>query len=108
MSQIEKAKTFQALHRKGDPLVLYNIWDAGTAGAVAAAGAKALATGSWSVAAANGYADGEAIPLETLVAVARAVVDAFVANPGAGVLKLDGKMIDRPHLVQAQRVLAAI
>ncbi len=39
---------------------------------------------------------------------ARAVVDAFAANPGAGVLKLDGKMIDRPHLVQAQRVLAAI
>lgn len=76
MSQLEKAKAFQALHRKGDPLVLYNIWDAGTAGAVAAAGAKALATGSWSVAAANGYADGEAIPLETLVAVARAVVDA--------------------------------
>lgn len=76
MSQIEKAKTFQALHRKGDPLVLYNIWDAGTAGAVAAAGAKALATGSWSVAAANGYADGEAIPLETLVAVARSVVNA--------------------------------
>ena len=72
MSQIEKAKTFQALHRKGDPLVLYNIWDAGTAGAVAAAGAKALATGSWSVAAANGYADGEAIPLETLVAVSTA------------------------------------
>lgn len=39
---------------------------------------------------------------------ARAVVDAFAANPGVGVLKLDGKMIDRPHLVQAQRVLAAI
>ncbi len=39
---------------------------------------------------------------------ARAVIDAFAANPGAGVLKLDGKMIDRPHLVQAQRVLAAL
>ena len=39
---------------------------------------------------------------------ARAVVDAFATNPGAGVLKLDGKMIDRPHLVQAQRVLAAL
>ena len=76
MSQIEKAKAFHALHRKGDPLVLYNIWDAGTAGAVAAAGARALATGSWSVAAANGYADGEAIPLETLVAVARSVIAA--------------------------------
>lgn len=74
MNQIEKAKTFHALHRKGDPLVLYNIWDVGTAGAVAAAGAKALATGSWSVAAANGYADGEAIPRDVLVDVARAVV----------------------------------
>ncbi|AJR24860.1 MULTISPECIES: HpcH/HpaI aldolase/citrate lyase family protein [Sphingobium] len=46
-------------------------------------------------------------PSETEIARARAVIDAFAANPGAGVLKLDGKMIDRPHLVQAQRVLAA-
>jgi len=38
---------------------------------------------------------------------ARAVVAAFEANPGAGALSLDGKMIDRPHLVQAQRMLAA-
>lgn len=37
---------------------------------------------------------------------ARAIVDAFAANPGVGALKLDGKMIDRPHLVQAQRTLA--
>ncbi len=37
---------------------------------------------------------------------ARAVVDMFAANPGAGALKLEGKMIDRPHLVQAQRILA--
>ncbi|WP_176591454.1 CoA ester lyase [Sphingobium sp. EM0848] len=46
-------------------------------------------------------------PSETEVARAKAVVEAFAANPGAGVLKLDGKMIDRPHLIQAQRVLAA-
>ncbi|KEY97523.1 citrate lyase [Sphingomonas sp. BHC-A] len=46
-------------------------------------------------------------PTDAEIARARAVVDAFAANPGAGVLKLDGKMIDRPHLVQAQRVLAA-
>ncbi|QDC36144.1 HpcH/HpaI aldolase/citrate lyase family protein [Sphingobium fuliginis] len=46
-------------------------------------------------------------PSETEIARARAVIEAFAANPGAGVLKLDGKMIDRPHLVQAQRVLAA-
>jgi len=47
-------------------------------------------------------------PSEQEVARARAVVDAFDANPGAGVLKLDGRMIDRPHLVQARRILAAI
>ena len=64
MTQIEKAKTFHGLHVKGDPLMLYNIWDAGTAKAVVEAGAKALATGSWSVAEAQGYGDGEAIPLD--------------------------------------------
>lgn len=37
---------------------------------------------------------------------ARAVVAAFEANPGAGALSLDGKMVDRPHLVQAQRTLS--
>lgn len=46
-------------------------------------------------------------PSEAEITRARAVVEAFQANPGAGVLKLDGKMIDRPHLIQAQRVLAA-
>jgi len=40
------------------------------------------------------------------VAHARAVVEAFAANPGAGVLQLDGKMIDAPHLKAAQRLLA--
>ncbi|URD60822.1 CoA ester lyase [Sphingomonas sp. KRR8] len=37
---------------------------------------------------------------------AQAVVDAFAAQPDAGVLSIDGRMIDRPHLLQAQRVLA--
>lgn len=74
----DKAKTFAALHVKGNPLVLYNIWDAGSAKAVAEAGAPALATGSWSVAAAHGYADGESIPLdlvETVTARITATVD---------------------------------
>jgi len=74
MNQTDKAKAFTELHRKGDPLVLYNIWDAGSAKAVAEAGAKALATGSWSVAAANGYGDGQDIPLLQLVDIARAIV----------------------------------
>jgi citrate lyase subunit beta/citryl-CoA lyase len=46
-------------------------------------------------------------PSEAEVAHARAVVAAFEASPGAGALSLDGRMIDRPHLVQAQRTLAA-
>ena len=41
------------------------------------------------------------------VAHARAVVAAFEAEPEAGALSLDGRMIDRPHLLQAQRTLAA-
>ena len=39
------------------------------------------------------------------VAQATAVVAAFEAQPDAGVLSVDGKMVDRPHLVQARRVL---
>ena len=63
-NQTEKAELFANLHKPGDPLVLFNIWDAGSAKAVAEAGAKAIATGSWSVAAAHGYADGESLPLD--------------------------------------------
>jgi len=64
MNQEEKAKRFARLHVKGAPLVLYNAWDAGSARSVLEAGAKAIATSSWSVAAAQGYQDGEAIPIE--------------------------------------------
>lgn len=38
---------------------------------------------------------------------ARRVLEGFAANPGAGVFALDGKMIDRPHLKLAERILAA-
>ncbi|MGC1504366.1 MAG: isocitrate lyase/phosphoenolpyruvate mutase family protein [Sulfitobacter sp.] len=72
----EKATAFRALHVKGDPLVLYNIWDAGSAKAVAKSGAKAIATGSWAVAAAQGYADGEALPMAASLQVAGAVAAA--------------------------------
>jgi citrate lyase subunit beta/citryl-CoA lyase len=47
-------------------------------------------------------------PTEAEIVHARAVVEAFEAHPHAGALSLDGKMIDRPHLVQAQRILAAL
>lgn len=44
-------------------------------------------------------------PSVEAVAQARAIVAAFDANPGAGALQLDGKMIDAPHLKQARRIL---
>lgn len=68
-TQAQKARTFAALHTPGDPVVIYNIWDAGGAAVLAEAGAKAVATGSWSVAAAHGYEDGEAIPLAFLLQI---------------------------------------
>lgn len=40
------------------------------------------------------------------LAHARAVVQAFVDNPGAGAVSLDGNMLDRPHLALAERLLA--
>jgi len=47
-------------------------------------------------------------PSQAEIEHARAVVAAFDASPGAGALSLDGRMIDRPHLLQAQRMLAAL
>jgi hypothetical protein len=74
IDQMRKADQFRALHVPGNPLVLFNIWDAGSARAVAASGAKAIATGSWSVANANGFADGERIPLAFVIDNVRRIV----------------------------------
>jgi 2-methylisocitrate lyase-like PEP mutase family enzyme len=65
--QGRKAEQFRELHIPGKPLILFNIWDAGSAKAVANAGAKAIATDSWSVAHANGFDDGELIPLPSVI-----------------------------------------
>lgn len=65
----DKAQLLRDLHRPGDPLILVNVWDAAGARTVAAAeGCRAIATASWSIAAAHGYADGEQIPLELMLA----------------------------------------
>lgn len=61
-------ETFRALHVPGKPLILYNIWDPGSAKAVAAAGAPALATGSYGVAEAFGAGDGEKLPFNDVIA----------------------------------------
>jgi citrate lyase subunit beta / citryl-CoA lyase len=46
-------------------------------------------------------------PSEEELAWARKVVALFAANPDAGTIALDGKMVDRPHLTLAQRLLAS-
>ena len=80
MNQKEKAEAFESLHVKGSPVILFNIWDAGSARTIEQAGAKAIATGSWSVAAAHGFDDGEQIPLALVLANIKRIVDS-VAVP---------------------------
>jgi methylisocitrate lyase len=75
-TQVQKAQAFRALHVRGTPLVLLNVWDAGSAKAIAAGGAAAIATGSWSVAAATGFADGEQLPFDLAIDNLRRIVAA--------------------------------
>lgn len=77
---VDRFATFAALHVPGDPLVLYNCWDAGSAKAAERAGAAAVASGSWSVAVAGGYEDGHDMPVAAMLAAAARIV-AAVALP---------------------------
>ena len=67
-NQLEKIQLFKALHVKGNPLVLYNIWYAGGAKAAQEIGNKAIATSSWAIAHSHGYQDGETPPIELVLA----------------------------------------
>lgn len=78
-SQKEKVNLFNNLHIKGNPLILFNIWDAGSAKAIEDAGAKAIAIGSWSVAAANGFGDGEKLPFDFVLANLMRIVGSVAA-----------------------------
>src|SRR3954462_9553810 len=74
----EQAEELRRLPLAPGPMELVNAWDAARARVVAAApGARAIATASWSIAAARGYPDGEAISREEMIEgvgiVARAV-----------------------------------
>jgi 2-methylisocitrate lyase-like PEP mutase family enzyme len=75
--QEQKANDFRALHVPGQPLILFNVWDAGSAKAVSAGGAKAIATSSWSVANANGFGDGEQFPLALAIDNLRRIVSSM-------------------------------
>lgn len=71
---MSKFDDFAKLHVAGDPLVLFNAWDPGSAIAVARSGAKAIATGSASVSMANGFGDGQEVPLDLALANAERIV----------------------------------
>ncbi|MCP1849561.1 MULTISPECIES: isocitrate lyase/PEP mutase family protein [unclassified Bradyrhizobium] len=75
-TQQHYAEAFHALHRTGDPLVLFNAWDVATAKAIAKA-SPAVATSSGAVASALGYADGENAPLD--------IVEGLVSRMSASV-----------------------
>jgi len=67
-------ETFAALHVPGDPLIIYNCWDPGSAVAIAKAGAKAIATGSYGAAGSLGFGDGEKAPLDIVFDNARRIM----------------------------------
>ncbi|MBS0155169.1 MAG: isocitrate lyase/phosphoenolpyruvate mutase family protein [Nitrospira sp.] len=98
MSQIQKATRFRELHVKGNPIMLYNAWDAGSAKIISEAGAKAIGTSSWAVAQAQGYEDGEIIPIglvEQLIARIMATVDVPVTLDFEGGYSTDDGELDR-------------
>lgn len=74
MSQQTKAETFRALHKQPEPLILFNTWDAGSTRAVSKSGATAIATSSWSIAASQGFGDGEKLSREALLGVLSQIV----------------------------------
>lgn len=97
---VRKFEAFRALHVPGAPVILYNIWDVGSAHAVVRAGATALATGSHPVADAHGFADGQGVPMDFALANAARIVEAvelpvtvdfegaYAVEPEAGGLNL--------------------
>jgi 2-methylisocitrate lyase-like PEP mutase family enzyme len=62
------ADTFRTLHHQPTPLLLPNAWDAGSAALMQSLGAAAVATSSAALCWAEGYADGDHLPMARLVA----------------------------------------
>jgi 2-methylisocitrate lyase-like PEP mutase family enzyme len=98
MTAQDRAREFAALHVKGRPLILFNAWDAGSARAIAKAGAPAIATTSWAVAAAHGYPDGEAIPASLAEAILTRIA-AAVELPVS--IDVEGGYAEAPDAVAA-------
>jgi 2-methylisocitrate lyase-like PEP mutase family enzyme len=95
---------FAVLHKPGEPVLLYNIWDVGSARAVAEGGAPALATGSHSLAEANGFPDGEEIPFKLFLECIRRIVGAVEVPVSADFE--GGFAADPAHIAEHARLLA--
>src|ERR1700746_2985080 len=89
-TQQQYAETFHGLHKKGDPLILFNAWDVATAKAIAKA-SPAVATSSWAVASALGYADGEDVPLDMVQGLVRGCVGSSINRSGGGIWRHAGR-----------------
>ena len=68
-------ETFSQLHQQTEPFLLGNIWDVNSAHIFEAEGYKAIGTSSHALATAFGYDDGENLPFETILRVARRVTE---------------------------------
>jgi 2-methylisocitrate lyase-like PEP mutase family enzyme len=68
-------ETFSQLHQQPTPLLLGNIWDVNSAKVFEANGYKAIGTSSMAVAKAWGYEDGEQLPFDILLQLARRVTE---------------------------------
>jgi 2-methylisocitrate lyase-like PEP mutase family enzyme len=72
-----KAEELRRLHRAPELLVLVNVWDVASARVVAGApGCRAIATASWSIAAALGFRDGEQLPRDDMLATVGRIASA--------------------------------
>ena len=69
MNQSDKAEDFRRQHHENRILLLPNVWDTITARLISALGFRSLATASFSIAAANGYEDGEKISFDKVVKI---------------------------------------
>lgn len=74
MDQKQRVAEFRALHAPGQCLVLPNAWDAASAKIAEVAGAKAVATSSAAVAWSHGYADGDVMPRDVVMAATRETI----------------------------------
>jgi 2-methylisocitrate lyase-like PEP mutase family enzyme len=96
MNPTTTAETFRNLHAGPQILVLPNAWDAASAALMADAGASAVATSSAAVAWAQGYPDGDALPVPTLLTVV-AKIARVISVPLT--CDLEGGYSDTPKVV---------